>query len=805
MTLKPITLAVLLASTCPVAFGKNYDLAPAPLGSSLTQIAADEGIALAFDPALVRGKIAPALQGNYAPLQALDAILHGSGLHVHASADGSYTLRSNQTSPDTLESIVVVGSRAPQTIAETAAAVYYIDAETVARGAQNGKNVAQIIAQAAPSLDIPSEGRTNFAQYMRGRPVLVMIDGVSLNSSRGISRQFDSISPFNIDHIEVLSGATAVYGGNATGGIINIVSKQPQDGTLHGETAIGLTSGLRGSKDLDYRLGQSLSGGNDFIQGRVGINYEQTGSFYDGSGTRVIPDIIQGSQQHNRTLDLLSSLSVTPNDAQRLDLSAQYYDSTQDNPYTFSFGRNFAGLLGNPELIQPVEGFEADRQASTRRYQFNLNYRHDDLFAGHSFVGQLSHRHERMDFIPFIKPKYFALSASQQSTGLSNLRAALIKDAQPLTITYGIDASKEHFTSDQMLFDPKIGAQSGGVINKQFATIGRYPDIDVDEIAAFAELSYNLSDTLTLSGGYRFEHLRNSVGDFIAVDQQAYIAMGKGKSADVIPGGSNDYNVHLLNVGVHWNVTPEQQVWAKFAQGFDLPDPAKYYGRGKYQLVGDHWTLGKYTDVAKNPLAGIKTNSIELGWRLNRQALSLQTAAYFSLSDKSIELSDKDNLFIDVIDHKRRVYGLEGEGRYQLNDRWAVGGQFHISRSEEKQGDDWRRSSIVYTSAPKLGAFIDYHGNDWALRLDATSTFDVTDDDNNRLEGYTLLDLSGSYPLAGGRYGQIHFAVNNLLDNDYTTVWGQNSKFIYSRFVPEKVLDYHGRGRSYSVSYRYSF
>ncbi|WP_275575555.1 TonB-dependent receptor plug domain-containing protein, partial [Stenotrophomonas maltophilia] len=75
-----------------------------------------------------------------------------------------------------------------------------------------------------PGLDIGSQGRTNNGQNLRGRSVLVMIDGVSLNSSRGISRQFDSIDPFNIERIEVMSGASAVYGGGATGGIINIVT-----------------------------------------------------------------------------------------------------------------------------------------------------------------------------------------------------------------------------------------------------------------------------------------------------------------------------------------------------------------------------------------------------------------------------------------------------------------------------------------------------------------------------------------------------------------------------------------------------
>ncbi len=61
---------------------------------------------------------------------------------------------------------------------------------------------------------------------MRGRSMIVMVDGVRLNSSRSDSRQLDSIDPFNINHIEVISGATAMYGGGSSGGLINIVTKK---------------------------------------------------------------------------------------------------------------------------------------------------------------------------------------------------------------------------------------------------------------------------------------------------------------------------------------------------------------------------------------------------------------------------------------------------------------------------------------------------------------------------------------------------------------------------------------------------
>ncbi len=109
-------------------------------------------------------------------------------------------------------------------------------------------------------MDIGPQGRTNYGQNMRGRSALVMIDGVSLNSIRTISRQLDAIDPFNIERIEVLSGASSIYGGNATGGIINIITKTPSKKGISGETELGIRTGFMGKDDHDFRAAQSIAG-----------------------------------------------------------------------------------------------------------------------------------------------------------------------------------------------------------------------------------------------------------------------------------------------------------------------------------------------------------------------------------------------------------------------------------------------------------------------------------------------------------------------------------------------------------------
>lgn len=151
----------------------------------------------------------------------------GTLLHLSpAFADTTINTDPNAQPSVTLDPIVVVANQTPKAISDIPATVWYIDEYKVDEAARTGKRLGDFIAQEVPSLDLGSGGRTSAGQNLRGRDMQVMIDGVSLNSSRAISRYLDSISMENIESIEVLSGASAVYGGGATGGIINIKTKK---------------------------------------------------------------------------------------------------------------------------------------------------------------------------------------------------------------------------------------------------------------------------------------------------------------------------------------------------------------------------------------------------------------------------------------------------------------------------------------------------------------------------------------------------------------------------------------------------
>ncbi len=709
------------------------------------------------------------------------------------------------------QQMVVIGSRAPTSISELPGTVWVIEREQLDQQTQAGVPLKEALGQLIPGLDIGSQGRTNNGQNLRGRSVLVMIDGVSLNSSRGISRQFDSIDPFNIERIEVMSGASAVYGGGATGGIINIVTRKGVGGDTRFNTELGARSGFQSHEDHDLRAAQSISGGNDLFNGRLAIAYQKNGAAYDGNGDQVLTDITQTDLQYNRSVDLMGSLGFTFANGHSLDLGLQYYDSGYDGDRGLDLGRNFDALRGRaPYSIKG--GVDLDREPESKRHQFNATY-HAPEVLGHDLYLQAYYRNEKMAFNPFPTIRYnnsgainygtSYYSASQQDTDYYGMKLALVKTWERVSLTYGVDLDREKFTSDQMLFNLPLAAASGGLVASEQAKQGRYPDIDTDSRAFFLQGSWKATDDLTLSAGVRRQSMSTDVSDFVAANQQILIANGLGKTADAVPGGSKDYDVNLVNVGAIYKLNQQQQVWANYSEGFELPDPAKYYGFGRYGAAdgNGHYPLLQGVSVNDSPLDGIKTKQVELGWRHTDGALDTQVAAFYSWSDKSIKYDSK-TLAVLQQDTKKRNYGFEGQATYWLDDHWQVGVNGLAIRSQEKVDGRWLKQDVTSASPSKAGAFVGWKDDQRSLRLQGVRTFNLNDEAGNKIDGYALFDLLGTQALP---VGSLTAGIQNLLDKDYTTVWGQRAQVYYGGLAPAGLFDYKGRGRTYSLTYSVEF
>lgn len=708
--------------------------------------------------------------------------------------------------PQSLDELVVVGSRAPSQISQVPGAVWVLEQEDLAQQFQSGQDLKTVLGKLIPGMDLAPETRTNFGQNLRGRSVLVMIDGVSLNGSRGLSRQFDSIDPFNIERIEVLSGATAVYGGGATGGIVNIITKKGEAGETQFGTELGASTGFNDSEDRVYRFGQSISGGTDTVNGRLALAVQDNGAFYDGEGNQILPDVTQTDLQYNRSVDIMGNTRFRIDDNQSLELTAQLYNSQFKGDKGLWFGP-YLSQRTNPEIR---DGFTADREPETDRYLLNASYQNRD-FLGHTAYLQVSSRHEESSFHPYPYPRlnqdgslnanmsYYG--ASKQNTEQHLIKALLVKQLGGLKLSYGLDLDREDFDASQMVFDNMLAYGSGGLVFEEDFTVPRYPGYRVDGIAGYLQGELQVTDRLQLNAGIRQRYSELEMESFTPTTQQIAVERGLVTGADAIPGGESDYDVTLVNAGAIFNLTADQQVWANFSQGFEIPDPGKVAGKGDYTITQDgRYTLTDYLDVNENAVPGLKTEQVELGWRAYQDRWDAQVAAYYTWSDKDTETTD--DLRINVVDAKTRDYGIEGNLTFRATDQVSIGTSGHYIRSEVKEDGEWVEKAATYASLPKVTAFTGWQDDLNSVRLQASHSFDIDDDAGQEIDGTTLLDLQASRELP---IGKLNFAVSNLLDRQYQTVWGQRAQLFYGARFAYEPFDFKGKGRTYTLTYAVNY
>ncbi|MCD1116059.1 TonB-dependent receptor [Chryseobacterium turcicum] len=711
-----------------------------------------------------------------------------------------------------ISEVIMVSSRSPKQISDIPGTVWVISDKELKTQIRGGAGLKEVLGNMIPGFDFGNQGRTNYAQNMRGRNVLVMINGISINSTRATSRQFDAIDPFNIDRIEVLSGASSIYGGDSTGGIINIITKKPTSNKLAFETSVGLKSGFH-KDDLDKRIAQSISGGNDKIKFRLGAAFTQNEGAFDANGDQIITDVKQADFQYNRSIDLLGGISAKLAPNQDLNVDLQYYNSKVRNKKWLSFGQNFVGFTTkNPDLINVSDGADSDLVPRTERFMANINYNARNIWGGQNLILQAYGRREEVDFgasfaeVPkppagVVLPVF--LSSARGNTNAYGAKLVLNKKWSAFNFTYGVDVDLENFTGDQAIFNPQKSAQSGGLVNQTDAFVGRYPDTKTSALSGFIQADWNITNKLTFSGGVRQQLINVKLDDFVGFKEQVYMHFGYGNSADAVKGGKNNYDVTLLNGSLLYKFNPSWQTWFNFSQGFAVPDAAKSYGFGKYQLTNNRWNLLNSMNIAEQPLSGIKTDQMELGFRHNRtseEGLSAQGSVFYALSNKTLKI-DNAAFTISLLDQKLRNYGFEGALSYRFSQGLELGGNVLLMQSETETVDKgWQNQSVYTTNPSKFMVFTGWNAKSFSLRLQMQNSMNYTDLADMKMMGYTLFDLVGDVKL---NKGVINFGVQNIFNKQYTTIWGQRSVFFYG--APQKAFAYQGRGTTFSVGYTINY
>lgn len=297
LSLSGLALAILLGTallpSAPVAAAEaqvrqDYRIAAGPLAQTLLGLARQSGIAISFDPALVQGRSAPAVEGRLDAEQALRRALQGSGLDYRRSADGIVVTQAAARSASApasvaetrLEQVIVTGTRTQErTASSSLSPIDIISAESL--GGSGSEELGAVLARLIPSINFPRPALVDGAEFARPAQlrglspdqVLVLIDGKRRHTSAFVNlggaigrgsapADLNAIPLSAIERIEVLrDGASARYGSDAIAGVINVILKSdPSGGSLgakYGKYAKGDGAQRQLSANTGVALGDS--------------------------------------------------------------------------------------------------------------------------------------------------------------------------------------------------------------------------------------------------------------------------------------------------------------------------------------------------------------------------------------------------------------------------------------------------------------------------------------------------------------------------------------------------------------------
>ena len=285
---------------------------------------------------MIKGNIRASLL-VIAALTAMPAMAQSSSLE-----DSLYAAYFN------LNDVVVVGTRTPKLLKDTPIQTRLITSSDIEKS--DATNIEDLLQQEMPGIEFSysmnQQVHLNFSGF-GGQGILFLVDGERLAGETMEDVDFTRLNLDNVDHIEIIKGAaSALYGSNACGGVINIITKEAKK-------AWTLNVNGRLARHNEQRYGGFLGLSNKVLSNMLSVNHTTTDNYdvhsADNPATRVVSTIYGGL-----TWNVKDQLTYKPADNLKIVGRAGYFfrqlTRTADTPERY---RDFsAGLRGIWDISQ---------------------------------------------------------------------------------------------------------------------------------------------------------------------------------------------------------------------------------------------------------------------------------------------------------------------------------------------------------------------------------------------------------------------------------------------------------------------
>jgi outer membrane receptor for ferrienterochelin and colicins len=763
--------------------------------------------------------------------------------------------------PSTLDTVVVTASGFEQKITDAPASISVITREELA------KRPYMTLLDAVRDLEGVDVGETRDKTgqgtiSMRGMGAdytLILVNGRRQNNHGDIypnnfgGNQFNHIPPLDaIERIEVIRGPmSTLYGADAMGGVINIITKRTLDG-WHGSASVARTVETDDEFGDDSTVDFFLTG--PLLPGV--LNLSARGSWYDrkASNPTYAPVTDPAGGLHTRPLGFGSggktvdntnkaggiTLTWMPADNQTVsldyDASRQEYDNriklndsgveeypvgTVDNINSVWRASNFCrGATGananacrtnggtwarraDPRVgYSPSQQFTRDAWALTHEGQWDF---------GNSFVS-LAHVATNNDgrTLPFTVAEREQLLAMIDGTG--QYAGMALAERRALAESTFLPRPKRTLESAQYTLDAKLdipfqaagehtlvvgtqvirGELTDGVFGTEKGTPGQKQEHDMYSL--FVEDNWKVSAPLTLTAGLRYDD-HAVFGDHLS---------------------PRLYGVYTLNE--QWTVKGGVSTGFKTPKTTDLYDGVTGFGGqgtspffGNPALKPETSTSTELALYWQHP-QGHNFNATLFHNRFDDKIDSQPCGAGLALScTSSGEYADlgywSSNRTVNI--DEVVIQGAELAGRWKISEAFGVRANYTFTDSEQKSGAE-KGLPLGNSARHMANATFDWQASDrFSLFLTAEARskryrgLSAVTGNELYYKDYTVLHLGASFEAA--RWLTVNARINNLLDRDFTTYQSAfndlNGNGVYEDGTNEVQFldDYNNKDKARSV------
>ena len=652
-----------------------------------------------------------------------------------------------------LDEVKVTAGRVEQELMDVNMSVSVITQEEIRRS--SARNVGELLED-IPGVRINNDGGQGMKRIkIRGEDAfrtLVMIDGQKVSEHKSMSGSPMLIDPSMIERIEVIKGpASVLYGSDAIGGAINIITKKGGTKPIEGEVSAGMNTSASGKN-----ASGAIYGGID------GWKYRLSASIEDNDNLKTPKGEMENTYFTARSVSGFLSYDFTPDAT--VGASLDYYD--------LEFGSSDVNTPGFTVDVPKWTRFKAAAFGEFKNITSSFVRLRTDIFYQKS-------KKDMTNTVPGVWTQgevdtFKAMGFEEAFLNRVGVQAGNAYVLQPHALNdmnqYGFSIQADWQIGDrnyliagyEISYDD-LNAHSwntGANVMPMMLTDKNYDGYQMTN-AVYASMETLLSANLTLTYGARYTWVKTDMDSI------------NNKMGTKTSGEGSDGKI-VFNAGVLWHGTDNLTLRASYAQGYRSPILQELYIDTSMGSTG--------TTYANPDLKPETSDNFEIGARWNSTGLSADLAIFYSTADDYIatlyNAQKRGYQYNNVAEAK--TFGVELTSSVRIAE---TGFEPYLTATwMRRQYQNGNGFSTYDTATPE---FMLRYGVRWSgmyaglgLRADAFARSQTeieyddgvqsaTDSSSYRLGGYTTLNLTAGVDFGPKRQYSFDMGLYNIFDKGY--------------------------------------